>query len=94
MERLLQSTSVADELRAFILETFLPGESETTLLDDDLLIEGGIIDSGSVMELVAFLEERYELRVADDDLVLENFATIGALARFVGVRVKRPCGSS
>ena len=84
-------SSVADEIRTFILEAFLPGETSDTLKDDDLLIEGGIIDSGSVMELVAFLEERFGVRVEDDDLVLEHFGSIGALEGFVKAKRNGEC---
>ena len=43
--------SVAREVRGYILVNFLPGDPEDSLADDDLLLEGGIVDSGSVMSL-------------------------------------------
>ena len=47
------------------------------------LIEQGVIDSMSLLRLVTFLEERYELRVQDEDLVPENFRTLAAIDTFV-----------
>jgi acyl carrier protein len=76
----------ARELRLFISETFLfnePGAAES-LADEQSLIESGVIDSTGVLELVAFLEERYQIVVADDELVPDNFDSIARLSRFIG----------
>jgi acyl carrier protein len=67
-------------IRTHILETFLTGDPPESLQDDDLLLEGGIVDSGSVISLVGFLEDRFGIRVDDDDLIVETFATVAACA--------------
>ena len=41
----------------------------------------------AVMQLVAFLETTYGIRVGEDDLMPENFDTLGAIAIFVNQRV-------
>ena len=51
--------------------------------DEGSLLEAGAIDSVAVLELVALLEQRYGITVADDELVPENFETIQAIAAFV-----------
>ena len=42
-----------------------------------------MIDSTGVLELVGFLEETYEIRIDDDELVPENLDTIDNIVRFV-----------
>jgi acyl carrier protein len=69
-------------LRDFIRENFLFGQ-DTTLEDDDSFLERGIIDSTGVLELVAFLEKRLHIRIADDDLLPENLDSINNLLRFI-----------
>ena len=88
--------SVTREVRRYILANFLTGDPEDSLSDDDLLLEGGIIDSGSVMSLVLFLEDRFGIRVEDDDLIVENFATVVRIASFVAAKegVAASCASS
>lgn len=86
--------AITAEIRRYILENFLPGDPEDSLRDDDLLLEGGIIDSGSVMALAAFLEERFGITVGDDDLVIENFATVEAIGGFVAAKLNGGCASS
>ena len=41
------------------------------------------MDSHGVMELVGFLEERYGISVADEDLSPENFESVANIGAFV-----------
>lgn len=75
------------ELRGFIVENYLYGQA-VEFSDDDSLQERGIIDSTGVLELVAFLEERYGVRVADEDLLPENLDSINRLARFLQTKLR------
>lgn len=50
---------------------------------NESLLESGTIDSVAVMKLVSFLEETYNIKVDDDDLVPENFDTLAAIIAFV-----------
>ena len=50
---------------------------------EESLLESGTIDSMGVLQLVAFLEATYSVKVEDDDLVPENFDTIAAITAFV-----------
>lgn len=74
--------NTAITLREFVRENFLFGQ-DTPFSDDDSFLELGIIDSTGVLELVAFLESRYDIRIADDELVPENLDTIHNLVRFL-----------
>jgi acyl carrier protein len=72
-----------DRLRDFILRDLRWRGSRRQLTDDRPLIEQRILDSLGIYELVAFLEADLGVDVADDELIPENFATIGTIARFV-----------
>jgi acyl carrier protein len=72
----------AETVRAFIVETFLFGESEK-LKEDTSFIEGGIIDSTGILELVAFLEETFGLRFEDEELIPENLDSIANVVNFL-----------
>lgn len=84
---------IVREVRAYILENFLPGDPEENLRDDDLLLEGGIVDSGSVISVATFLEDRYGILVEDDDLVVKHFATVEHIATFVAAKQAGACAS-
>jgi acyl carrier protein len=71
------------ELRQFIVSNFMLGEDDTALGDDASFLELGIVDSTGVLELVSFLEQRYAIKVDDEDLVPENLDSIHNLLGFL-----------
>jgi len=73
---------IAESLRRFARENFLFGRQDD-FSDADSFLELGIIDSTGVLELVAFIESTYEVRVEDEELVPENLDSIDNLVRFV-----------
>jgi len=49
----------------------------------DNLLAQGIVDSLAIVKLILFLEERFPIRVTDEDIVPEHFRDIESLSRFV-----------
>ena len=78
---------ITDSLREFIKKNFLFGQ-EASFSDLDSFLEQGIIDSTGVLELVAFIEDRYQIAVDDTELVPENLDSIGNLERFIGNKLQ------
>lgn len=74
---------IEEVLRAFVVETFLYGDDTRPLAETDSLIETEVIDSTGVLELVAFVEERFGLVVADDEIVPENFDSLARVRAYV-----------
>jgi acyl carrier protein len=77
---------VTARIREFVVDTFLLGDDDG-FDDDDSLIEGGIVDSTGVMELVSFLEETYGIAIDDRELVAANLDSITRLRAFVDGKV-------
>ena len=75
-------------LRQFIRDNFLFGLQGESFLDDDSLLEKRIIDSTGVLELIAFLEENFGVKVQDDELLPENLDSINRLVRFLEKKSK------
>lgn len=74
---------LAQELRDLITESFLAGQADVTLGDDDQLLELGVIDSLGFVELVEEVQRRFEIVVEDVEITEENFGSIAALVAFV-----------
>ena len=74
---------VKTELRKFIVENFMFGQENQDFSDDASMLENGLIDSTGVLELVAFVEEKYGISVADEELVPANFDSVDNLAEYV-----------
>jgi acyl carrier protein len=75
--------SVTADVEQFILSELSQGRGITTIDPGDNLLARGIVDSHGVMELVAFLEERYGISVRDEDLTPENFESVARIDEFV-----------
>ena len=58
-------------------------KSSAEVADEESLLETGVIDSLAVVELTAFMEERYSIRINEDDLVPENFDSLLAMREFI-----------
>jgi acyl carrier protein len=85
---MVQAETIKTGVKEYILSNFLPGEKDDSLRDDDLLFEGGIIDSAGALTLVSFLEERYGIEVLEEELFPENFASIENIVSFVSKKLK------
>jgi acyl carrier protein len=75
--------AIEQEIRRFIVDNFLFGEEDGDLSCDDSFLERGIIDSTGVLELVAFIEERFGIKVKDNELVPANLDSINSLISFI-----------
>jgi acyl carrier protein len=74
---------IQEKIRTFVTDNFLFGQDGGKLSNDDSLIEFGVIDSTGVLQLVAFLEEEFKIRVADDEVIPQNLDSLRRLAEFV-----------
>jgi acyl carrier protein len=71
------------ELRHFILANYLLSGDESLLGDGESLTGRGILDSTGALELVMHLEERYGIKVQDDELHPDNLDSVEKIAAFV-----------
>ena len=53
------------------------------LNDDEDLLSAGILDSLAILQLVAFIEDQFGIKVPDEDVVFENFQSINALVTYL-----------
>jgi acyl carrier protein len=74
--------SVEQEVCTFLKDSF-PERRRVTFENDDSLIEVGVVDSTVVLELIGFIEERYEIAIADEEVLPENLDSIANITRFV-----------
>ena len=72
----------------YIVNNFLLEEGLNTINDDDSLLDMGIIDSTGVLELVAFIEETFEIRVEDEELIPDNLDSVNRLVDYIKSKLK------
>lgn len=75
-------SNVKSQVRQFILNNFLMGTA-VDIPDDASFMERHILDSTGVLELVTFIEQMFDVRVHDDEMIPENLDDLNNIERFV-----------
>lgn len=83
---------VTADLREFILSEYLFGDESRMPADTDSLLESGVLDSTGVLELIEFLEDKYQVSVEDSETVPENLGSIANLTRYIAAKIGRAAG--
>jgi acyl carrier protein len=77
------SMTLEAQIRDFIVENYLFGDTSHPLEATTSLIESDVIDSTGVLELVTFLEDTFHITIDDADIVPSNLDSIASIASFV-----------
>lgn len=78
---------VETAVREFLRDRGVAG-SDTGVGGDEPLLDSGLLDSASILELVGFLEERFRISIDDEELVPENFETINKVVALVNTKTR------
>ncbi len=81
-------TAVENDIRTFLTENFPLSSQGFSLGSDESLIEAGVIDSTGVLELIEFIESRYDITIPDADVLPENLDTVDSITNYVTERVE------
>ena len=73
---------INEQLKTFVVENFLFGQSESLDYDTDFF-EKGIIDSTGIIELISYIEITFDFTILDEELTLENFSSINKVCAFI-----------
>ena len=92
-ERLVTMNDVETKVRSFIEDNFLFREDRTGLSDSESLLDAGLIDSTGILELVAFLETEFAIRMADAEIVPANLDSIKAIVAYVQGKMAKPAAA-
>jgi len=83
---------VATQVHNYVVEQFLFGQGGESLSNDTSFLESAIIDSTGVLEIIAFIEERFGITVKDDELVPDNLDSVKKIAGFVDRKLGAAAG--
>jgi acyl carrier protein len=74
--------STKDQIRQWVQET-AERKGIGAVSDEESLTENGVIDSLAIFRLVSFLEETFGVRIADEEIVNDNFKSVIDIDRLV-----------
>ena len=78
--------NIKQQVKQYILDTFLPGEDPSELTDDLPLISGGILDSIATLKLIMFIEETFGVTLEAHEADKEHLNTINQIADLISER--------
>jgi acyl carrier protein len=56
---------------------------DTELKEGENLLANGIMDSLGILKLVSFIEQKFDIRVPDEDVTVQNFRTLKDIANYL-----------
>lgn len=59
----------------------------TSVADDDVLTQNGVIDSLAIFRVIMFLEDTFGIRIPDEEILTENFESVDGIERFVNAKL-------
>ncbi len=75
-------------VRKFIVDNFLFGD-ESKIKDNSMsFLNNGIIDSTGMLEVITFLEETFNIKIEDHELLPENLDSIENIDRFISKKTE------
>ena len=78
---------IKKEIHSYIKENILFDSADNPISDDDSFMENGIIDSTGILELVSFIEQKFDFKVGDEDLVPDNFDSVNNLSDYIKKKI-------
>lgn len=78
------------DVRGFISDNFILDGDD--LAGDASLTQQGVLDSMGVLELIMFVEERFGVKIPDEDTLPENLDSVDRIVRYVQGRLDRAHG--
>jgi acyl carrier protein len=88
------SDDVRGTIREFMTTQLARRAEDRQIGDHDDVISAGLIDSLGIVQLVSFLESTFHIRIRDDEILPENFASIDVIASFVATTANAANGES
>ena len=88
------SPTIENQLREFIVENFLFGDTSRPVTASMSLIENDLVDSTGILELVAFIEERFGLSVSDHEIIPDNLDSVDRISTYIGAKMNDEASSA
>jgi acyl carrier protein len=76
---------MTEKIKAYIANSISDIQPEEIDVQDDLL-GSGIIDSIGMMKLVVFIEKELDIKIPDEDMIVENFMTLENMMDYLSKR--------
>ena len=81
----MEITEIKNKIKDYIVETSYVSPKEVK--DESLIFIEGLLDSMGFIMLISFIEETFNIKAKDSELLEDNFESINAIAKFVNMKL-------
>lgn len=74
---------VENQIRDYINQFLLFSDNSIEYDNSDSFLDKGIVNSVAVMDLVLFVEETFNIEIADHEITPQNFDSVNNLTTFI-----------
>jgi acyl carrier protein len=78
---------ILQEIKNYILTELAYDYPKESLTNEVDLLMSGIIDSMGVMQLSAFIEQKFGVGISPEEVVPENFRSLATLEQFIKTKM-------
>ena len=79
----MDAVKIKELIRNFVVETFLLGDTDTKFTDDESFLENGIVDSTGILELITYVEEKFNISIDEEEMIPDNLDSLNNLSNFI-----------
>tara|TARA_Y100001933_G_C18867019_1_gene508365 strand:- start:206 stop:457 length:252 start_codon:yes stop_codon:yes gene_type:complete len=80
--------NIKDDLLKYVLQQSDMIEKIEEIPLDKSLLKEGILDSFGIIELVEFVENKWELKIEDEEFNVENFGSIEKIINLIDQKIR------
>lgn len=70
-------------IREYIENNLVVFDDEATFSDSDNIFQKGFVNSLFAMKLLNFVEQEFEIKVDDEDIIITNFSSIDNIMKLI-----------
>ena len=82
-----------DKIREMVESNLNIFQSDVTFTDDDNIFRKGFVDSLFAVQLIAYLEQEFRIKVSNKDLDINNFHSVSKMVSFVERKQREEAGA-
>ena len=76
--------SLEEQIRNYVLENYLFTDDQSALNSEDSFLEKGILDSTGILEVIYFIEDEFNVKVEDEEMIPENLDSVKRIVEYIG----------
>lgn len=74
---------MGNEIIKYIEEQLLNIKGDTKIGIDEDLLTSGLLDSLSIMKLIQFIENTFDVKIPPEDMTIEHFISVEAMEEYI-----------